>query len=103
MARKKRKEEEALAIEQGLPVPEKQVPRTIENQREIDETMITEVDEELMAGEQQDEFSGWLQENGTTNKYLILLLLLFLGMHVRVFSLEEQCHKCSENLKNKKK
>lgn len=64
-ARKKRREEEAFALEQGLPMPEKQVPRTIENQREIDETMITEVDEELMAGEQQDEFSGRPQKKGT--------------------------------------
>jgi ribosome production factor 1 len=57
--KKKKEKEIARAIQQGLPVPEKQVPKTIENTREKDETHIdnTVVDEKVTAEEKDDEFA----------------------------------------------
>jgi hypothetical protein len=44
-AKKKKKRQEQLLVEAGEAVPEKEVPRTLDNTREFDETMV-EQDEE---------------------------------------------------------
>lgn len=61
--RKKAKAREALekrALELGEELPPKKVPRTIENTRELDETVCKPDDEELFAGNDADEFSSVL-------------------------------------------
>ncbi|URE25125.1 Brix [Musa troglodytarum] len=50
--------------------PEKKVPRTIENTREVDETVCRPDDEELFAGNDADEFSQVLKQE-VTPKILI--------------------------------
>ncbi|ESW07464.2 hypothetical protein PHAVU_010G121301 [Phaseolus vulgaris] len=45
-------------LELGEELPEKKVPRTIENTRELDETVCKPDDEELFAGNDADEFSS---------------------------------------------
>ncbi|KAJ3672679.1 hypothetical protein LUZ60_007400 [Juncus effusus] len=51
------------AIELGEEIPEKKVPKTIENTREADETVCRPDDEELFAGNDADEFSSVLKQN----------------------------------------
>jgi ribosome production factor 1 len=58
------------AAELGEEVPEKQVPRTIENTREPDETVCRPDDQELFAGNDADEFNAVLQQH-ITPKVLI--------------------------------
>lgn len=53
------------AIELGEEPPEKQVPKTIENTREPDETVCKPDDEEFFAGNEADEFSAVLKHEGT--------------------------------------
>jgi len=60
--REKKKKEEAKLVAQGLPVPEKPVPHTIDNQRVVDETFIgKDVADEVAARvadeERDDEFA----------------------------------------------
>lgn len=50
------------AAELGEQVPEKQVPRTIENTREPDETVCRPDDQELFAGNDADEFNAVLKQ-----------------------------------------
>ncbi|XP_055834879.1 uncharacterized protein LOC129903368 [Solanum dulcamara] len=71
--RKKVKAREAVekkALELGEEPPPKMVPRTIENTRELDETVCLPDDEELFAGNDVDEFSAVLR-NERTPKILI--------------------------------
>ncbi|KAI4355335.1 hypothetical protein L6164_004117 [Bauhinia variegata] len=66
--RKKLKAREAAekkALELGEELPEKPVPRTIENTREADETVCKPDDEELFAGNDADEFSSVLSRQQT--------------------------------------
>ncbi|PRW33197.1 Ribosome production factor 1 [Chlorella sorokiniana] len=56
-ARKARQKEEARAEELGIEPPPKAVPKTIENQRVKDETMVQPDDAEVAADEDQDEFA----------------------------------------------
>ncbi|XP_057454961.1 uncharacterized protein LOC130746369 [Lotus japonicus] len=53
------------ALELGEEPPEKKVPRTIENTRELDETICKPDDEELFAGNDADEFSSVLNKKQT--------------------------------------
>ncbi|ESW25224.1 hypothetical protein PHAVU_003G017600 [Phaseolus vulgaris] len=53
------------ALELGEELPEKKVPRTIENTREFDETVCKPDDEELFAGNEADEFSSILHQQQT--------------------------------------
>ncbi|XP_061340907.1 uncharacterized protein LOC133287341 isoform X1 [Gastrolobium bilobum] len=53
------------ALELGEKPPEKEVPRTIENTREFDETVCRPDDEELFAGNDADEFSSILKQQQT--------------------------------------
>ncbi|GAB4823717.1 hypothetical protein N2152v2_010763 [Parachlorella kessleri] len=55
--RKKREKELARAEDLGLEPPLKKVPKTIENTREADVTMVQPDDEEVAAEEDQDEFA----------------------------------------------
>ncbi|XVF80353.1 hypothetical protein PTKIN_Ptkin15bG0063000 [Pterospermum kingtungense] len=66
--RKKLKAREASikrALELGEEPPAKQIPRTIENTREADETVCMPDDEELFAGNDADEFSSVLKRERT--------------------------------------
>ncbi|XP_038995824.1 ribosome production factor 1-like [Hibiscus syriacus] len=68
--RKKLKARDAAAkraIELGEEPPQKQIPRTIENTREADETVCMPDDEELFAGNDADEFSAILKQDRTPN------------------------------------
>ncbi|KAF4356927.1 hypothetical protein G4B88_030289 [Cannabis sativa] len=58
------------ALELGEEPPAKKIPRTIENTREVDETVCMADDEELYAGIDADEFSSTLKRE-TTPKILI--------------------------------
>ncbi|CAA0830101.1 Ribosomal RNA processing Brix domain protein [Striga hermonthica] len=63
--RKKAKAREAAekrALELGEEPPAKKTPRTIENTREVDETVCMPDDEELFAGNDADEFSPVLNQ-----------------------------------------
>ncbi|KAG9141675.1 hypothetical protein Leryth_019312 [Lithospermum erythrorhizon] len=61
---------EKQAIELGQEPPPRQVPKTIENTREFDETVCKPDDEELFAGNDADEFSSILKQ-GFTPKILL--------------------------------
>ncbi|XVF33055.1 hypothetical protein REPUB_Repub17cG0135300 [Reevesia pubescens] len=66
--RKKLKARDAAAksaLELGEEPPPKQIPRTIENTREADETVCMPDDEELFAGNDADEFSSILKHDRT--------------------------------------
>jgi ribosome production factor 1 len=66
--RKKAKAREALekrALELGEELPPKKIPKTIENTRELDETICKPDDEELFAGNDADEFSSILSREHT--------------------------------------
>lgn len=67
-AEKKRKQEEAEAL--GKDAPEKQIPKTIENTRIPDETMVAADDEEVLLDESQDEMSSYFRRE-TEPKILI--------------------------------
>lgn len=54
---------EKRALELGEEPPARQVPRTIENTREADETFCTPDDDELFAQVEQDEFSAVLKQD----------------------------------------
>ncbi|XP_057958123.1 uncharacterized protein LOC131150996 [Malania oleifera] len=56
---------EKMALELGEEPPPKQIPRTIENTREFDETVCRPDDEELFAGNDADEFSSVLNGERT--------------------------------------
>lgn len=56
---------EKRALELGEEPPAKQIPRTIENTREADETVCMPDDEELFAGNDADEFSSVLKQDRT--------------------------------------
>ena len=56
--RKKRKRERE---ELGDKAPPKQVPKTIDSMRKFDETTVEENDEEIMADEEDDEFSVYFK------------------------------------------
>ncbi|RWR86543.1 ribosome production factor 1 [Cinnamomum micranthum f. kanehirae] len=53
------------ALELGEEPPPKKIPRTIENARELDETVCKPDDEELFAGNDADEFSTVLKREST--------------------------------------
>mmetsp|Transcript_6379 Transcript_6379/g.17852 ORF Transcript_6379/g.17852 Transcript_6379/m.17852 type:complete len:365 (-) Transcript_6379:419-1513(-) len=57
-ARQKRQKEADKAEEEGVEPPPKQIPRTLENTREKDETMVQPDDEEVAADEATDEFAA---------------------------------------------
>eukprot|EP00899_Mesostigma_viride_P015235 jgi/Mesvir1/23712/Mv18659-RA.1 len=57
-ARELRKREEERALELGEEPPPKKIPKTIENTREADETVIQPDDEEVMQALATDEFAG---------------------------------------------
>jgi len=65
-----KKKKKAMEKALGDKAPPKQVPKTIENQREKDETMITTADEEVEAMEALDEMSGFFNRE-TPPKILI--------------------------------
>ncbi|XP_048328199.2 uncharacterized protein LOC107403898 isoform X1 [Ziziphus jujuba] len=67
---KARNAAEKRALELGEEPPPKKIPRTIENTRELDETVCRPDDEELFAGNDADEFSSILKY-GRTPKVLI--------------------------------
>ncbi|KAF6147868.1 hypothetical protein GIB67_014448 [Kingdonia uniflora] len=54
---------EKKALELGEELPPKKVPRTIENTRELDETVCKPDDEELFAGHDADEFSSIIKRD----------------------------------------
>lgn len=64
--KKKKLEEKArkkkLAQELGDDAPPKQIPRTIENTREVDDTMVQEDDEEVLQDEALDEFASYFNK-----------------------------------------
>ncbi|KAG8380364.1 hypothetical protein BUALT_Bualt06G0007800 [Buddleja alternifolia] len=60
---KAREAEEKRALELGEEPPPKQTPRTIENTRELDETVCKPDDEELFAGNDADEFNSILKQD----------------------------------------
>ncbi|XP_042039225.1 ribosome production factor 1-like [Salvia splendens] len=62
---KVREAAEKQALELGEEPPARPVPRTIENTRELDETVCKPDDEELFAGNDADEFSCILKEERT--------------------------------------
>ncbi|TVU12748.1 hypothetical protein EJB05_46404, partial [Eragrostis curvula] len=62
--------EQASALFELNPPPERQVPRTIENTREPDETVCRPDDQELFAGNDADEFNAVLKQH-ITPKVLI--------------------------------
>lgn len=80
LKREKKAQKRALARERGQAArraeelgeqpPERQVPRTIENTREPDETVCRPDDQELFAGNDADEFSAVLKQH-ITPKILI--------------------------------
>ncbi|KAF5736712.1 maternal effect embryo arrest 49-1 protein [Tripterygium wilfordii] len=59
---KSRDAAEERALELGEEPPPRMVPRTIENTRELDETVCRPDDEELFAGNEADEFSAILKQ-----------------------------------------
>ncbi|PVD23074.1 hypothetical protein C0Q70_16336 [Pomacea canaliculata] len=65
---KKKKVREAKAM--GEKAPPKQVPKTLENMRVFDETMVDPEDEEVAADEEQDELSSYFHRD-TVPKILI--------------------------------
>ena len=67
--KRKRKQESAIALEQGIELPKK-VPKTLENTRKVDETMVKENDEEVAGEEAMDEFTDFYA-NEKTPKVLI--------------------------------
>ena len=74
--KKNRKETRIKEVEAlGEDVPPKAIPRTIENTREKDETMINknEVDEEILGDEAEDEFSKYFDtsDNSVVPKIMI--------------------------------
>lgn len=67
LEKKKKKQEDRaqkkkLAEELGDDAPPKQIPRTIENTREVDETMVPEDDDEVMQDEALDEFASYFNK-----------------------------------------
>lgn len=68
MQEKKRKKKEAEAM--GEEAPPKKVPKTIENMRIPDETMVSPQDEEVAKDEETDEFASYFNRD-TTPKVLI--------------------------------
>lgn len=60
---KAREADEKRALELGEELPPKKIPRTIENTREIDDTVCKPDDEELFAGNDADEFSSILKQD----------------------------------------
>ncbi|KAK4356429.1 hypothetical protein RND71_025400 [Anisodus tanguticus] len=62
---KAREVAEKKALELGEEPPPKMIPRTIENTRELDETVCLPDDEELFAGNDVDEFSAVLRKERT--------------------------------------
>ncbi|XP_008294864.1 ribosome production factor 1 [Stegastes partitus] len=68
MQLKKRKKKERAAL--GDKAPPKEVPKTIENQRVYDETMVDPEDEEVAFDEGTDEFSAYF--NGLTNPKVLI-------------------------------
>jgi len=66
LKKKKKKEREAL----GDKAPPKEVPKTIENQRVYDETIVNPEDEEVAFDEGTDEFSAYF--NGLTNPKVLI-------------------------------
>ncbi|KAL3497914.1 hypothetical protein ACH5RR_040646 [Cinchona calisaya] len=62
---KAREAAEQRALELGEEPPLKMIPRTIENTRELDETICKPDDEELFAGNDADEFSSILKQDCT--------------------------------------
>ncbi|XP_041358382.1 ribosome production factor 1-like isoform X2 [Gigantopelta aegis] len=67
-AEKKKKQKEAKAM--GDKAPPKQIPKTLENMRVSDETMVNPQDEEVLKDEAQDELSSYFNRQ-TTPKILI--------------------------------
>eukprot|EP01116_Phalansterium_solitarium_P023613 TRINITY_DN8375_c0_g1_i2.p1 TRINITY_DN8375_c0_g1~~TRINITY_DN8375_c0_g1_i2.p1 ORF type:complete len:255 (-),score=127.58 TRINITY_DN8375_c0_g1_i2:651-1415(-) len=64
---KRKKEEEELGDE----APAKKVPRTLDNTREADETVVTPDDAEALADEAADEFASYYTPGAATPKLLL--------------------------------
>ncbi|GAX73016.1 hypothetical protein CEUSTIGMA_g468.t1 [Chlamydomonas eustigma] len=65
--RKKRQKESEQAEKEGLEPPPKRIPKTIENTREKDETMVADDDDEVLADEEEDEFAAHFQNERPPN------------------------------------
>jgi ribosome production factor 1 len=57
--RKRRNDRKLLEEQLGSAAPPKQIPRTIDNTRELDETVVLPGDEEVLGDEADDEFSAY--------------------------------------------
>ncbi|CAL5229421.1 g12743 [Coccomyxa viridis] len=68
--RKKRQEEQLKAEQLGIEGPKRQIPRTIENTREKDVTMIAPDDTEVDADDAQDEFADYFSRQSSPNVLL---------------------------------
>lgn len=69
--KKKLREERVAEVEAlGEAAPPKQIPKTIENTRELDETLVQPDDEEIAGDEQDDEFAKYFT-NETKPKIMI--------------------------------
>lgn len=69
--KKKLREERVSEVEAlGEAAPPKQIPRTIDNSRELDETLVRPDDEEIAGDEKDDEFSKYFT-NETKPKIMI--------------------------------
>ncbi|KAM1069070.1 hypothetical protein TB1_001041 [Malus domestica] len=80
--RKKAKARDAAekrALELGEEPPAKKIPKTIENTREVDETVCKPDDEELFAGNDADEFSSILKRE--LNPKILLAVSIILYVH----------------------
>ncbi len=71
MQKKKLRQERVKEVEAlGEAAPPKQMPRTLENTRETDETMVQPTDEEVLGDEKDDEFAAYFN-NETRPKIMI--------------------------------
>lgn len=59
---RKKRAKEAEALGEDGQQHQKQVPRTLENTREVEETMVQHDDEEVMADEAEDEFAPYFND-----------------------------------------
>eukprot|EP01135_Chromosphaera_perkinsii_P003558 Nk52_evm16s248 gene=Nk52_evmTU16s248 len=105
---KRKREEEQL----GDAAPPKQIPRTIENTREFDETVVDPEDEEVQIDEESDEFADYFKGRipkilittsrkpvGETFKFARALLNIFPNSHFyarKVYDLKEITEYCKE-------
>lgn len=83
--KKRQRDERAKQEEElGALAPPRQIPRTIENTRVKDETMIHGADDEIAADEKDDEFSK-IFNNVVVSDACHIHLYLFLYSHIHIF------------------